>query len=295
VLRGRRLLPATVAPASSRPLRGEFRDPPASATSRRWREGATDQCEGTPRLQPWTGSSAAAAVPGAADAGPTAVSAARFRWFQDLVPETGHTFGIAAGRQIGRLRFELSATQQTHPVALEFIGITYLDGSERAPYVVDSPYASRSTNLVDELTTRSLSVNVYRDFPVPGFRVTPYLGAGLGITYVEVSGLYFHSDYFCREGRSCDPPADRYDTVKSADLTDVVPAAHLFAGVAWHVSDRWALDVKLAYRAVGDLAHQSVYVQHEFPDLTFHEAVRGIRQGSVLLGARYTWADGTTR
>lgn len=217
-----------------------------------------------------------------------------FRWFQDLVPETGHTFWIAAGRQTGRLRFELSATQQAHPVALEFIGITYLDGSDRAPYVVDSPYASRSTNTVDELTTRSLSVNVYRDFPVPGFRATPYLGAGLGITHVEVSGLYFHSDYFCREGRSCDPPADRYDTVKSADLTDVVPAAHLFAGVAWHVSDRWALDVKLAYRTVGDLAHQSAYVQHEFPGLTFREAVRGIRQGSVLLSARYTWADGTT-
>lgn len=221
-------------------------------------------------------------------------SVAGFRWFQDLVPETGRTFGIAAGRQIGRLRFELSATQQTHPVALEFIGITYLDGSERAPHVVDSPYTSRSTNMVDELTTRSLSVNVYRDFPVPGFQAIPYLGAGLGITYVEVSGLYFHSDYSCREGRSCDPPADRYDTVKSADLTDVVPAAHLFAGVAWHLSDRWALDVKLAYRAVGDLAHRSAYVQHEFPGLTFREAVRGIRQGSVLLGARYTWGDGTT-
>ena len=221
-------------------------------------------------------------------------SVAGFRWFQDLVPETGRTFGIAAGRQVGRLRFELSATQQTHPVALEFIGITYLDGSERAPHVVDSPYTSRSTNMVDELTTRSLSVNVYRDFPMPRFRAIPYLGAGLGITYVEVSGLYFHSDYSCREGRSCDPPADRYDTVKSADLTDVVPAAHLFAGVAWHLSDRWALDVKLAYRAVGDLAHRSAYVQHEFPGLTFREAVRGIRQGSVLLGARYTWGDGTT-
>ncbi len=215
-----------------------------------------------------------------------------FRWFQDLVPETGDTFGIAAGRQAGRLRFELSAIQQTHPVTLEFIGITYLDGSDRAPHVVDSPYTSRSTNSVDSLTTRSLSVNVYRDFPVPEFRATPYLGAGLGITYVEVSRLYFHSDYSCREGRSCDPPADRFDTVKSADLTDVVPAAHLFAGVAWHLSDRWALDVKLAYRAVGDLAHQSAYVRHEFPGLTFHEAVRGIRQGSVLLSARYTFADG---
>ena len=217
-----------------------------------------------------------------------------FRWFQDLVPDTGHIFGIAAGRQTGRLRFELSATQQTHPVALEFAGITYLDGSERAPRLVDSPYTSRSTNTVDELTTRSLSVNVYRDFPVPGFRATPYLGAGLGITHVEVSALYFHSDYSCREGRSCDPPADRYDTVKSADLTDVVPAAHLYAGVAWHLRDRWALDVKIAYRTLGDLAHRTAYVRHEFPGLTFHEAVRGIRQGSVLLSARYSWADGKT-
>ena len=217
-----------------------------------------------------------------------------FRWFQDLVPDTGHTASVAVGRQTGRLRFELSATQQAHPVALEFIGTTYLDGSDRAPFVADSPYGSRSTNRVDDLTTRSLSVNVYRDFPVPGSRATPYLGAGLGITHVEVSGLYFHSDYSCREGRSCDPPADRYDTVKSADLADVVPAAHLFAGVAWHLGDRLALDVKLAYRTLGDLAHRTAYVQHEFPGLTFHEAVRGIRQGSVLLSARYTWADGTS-
>lgn len=214
---------------------------------------------------------------------------AGFRWSQDLVPEGGRAFEITAGRRVGRLRIELSATQQTHAVALEFIGIRYLDGSDRAPHVVDSPYTSRSTNSVGDLTTRTLAMNVYRDFPVPGTRVVPYLGAGLGMAVVEVSRLHFHSDYSCRPGRTCVPPADRFDTVKSADLRDVVPAGHLFTGVAFHLRNGIALDLKLTYRAAGDLADRRTYIQHEFPGLTFHESVSGIRHGSVFLGVRYEW------
>lgn len=215
-----------------------------------------------------------------------------FRWFQDLVPAAGRTFEITAGRRVGRLRVELSAAQQTHALDLTFIGITYLDGSERAPPIADSPYTSRSTNTVGDLTTRTLSLNFYRDLPLPGARATPYVGAGLGVAFIEVSRLYFHSDYSCRPGRTCEPPADRYDSRKSADLRDVVPAAHLFAGVELHLSERLVLDLKFAYRAVGDLAARRTYLQHEFPGLTFHESVTGIRQGSVLLGVRYTWVAG---
>ncbi len=215
-----------------------------------------------------------------------------FRWFQDLVPAAGRTFEVTAGRRTGRLRVELSATQQTHAAAVETIGITYLDGSERAPRIADSPYTSRSTNSVGDLTTRTLSLNVYRDLPLRGSRATPYLGGGLGVAFIEVSRLYFHSDYSCRPGRTCDPPADRYDTVKSADLRDAVPAAHLYAGVGFRLSDRLALDLKFAYRAVGDLADRRTYRRHEFPGLAFHESVAGIRQGSVLLGVRYAWAAG---
>jgi hypothetical protein len=102
---------------------------------------------------------------------------AGFRWFQDLVPAAGRTFEVTAGRRIGRLRIELSAAQQTHAAALESVGITYLDGSDRAPRIADSPYTSSTTNTVGDLTTRTLSLNVYRDLPLPGARATPYLGA----------------------------------------------------------------------------------------------------------------------
>ncbi len=93
-----------------------------------------------------------------------------FRWFQDLVPAAGRTFGVTAGRRVGRLRVELSATQQTRALDLRFIGITYLDGSERAPRIADSPYTSRSTNTVGDLTTRTLSLNSTGAFrcPAPG-------------------------------------------------------------------------------------------------------------------------------
>ena len=78
----------------------------------------------------------------------------------------------------------------------EFTDITFLDGSPILPNE-DSNYTSANTTRVDALGARTLSLNAYHDFAFAENRIMLYLGAGLGLSFIELSGLYFSSEYSC--------------------------------------------------------------------------------------------------
>ena len=94
------------------------------------------------------------------------------------------------------MRVEVSVSQRSNNIEQEFTDITFLDGSPILPNE-DSNYTSTNTTRVDALAARTLSLNTYHDFAFAESRGMLYLGAGLGLSFIELSGLYFSSEYSC--------------------------------------------------------------------------------------------------
>ena len=215
-----------------------------------------------------------------------------YRWFYDLDSGRGTVFEITVGRIFGTVRLELSAAQRRNNIEQKFTGISYLDGSTSRP-AASSSYTQSATATVDDLTTRTLSLNVYHDFPLSGSRIVPYLGAGLGLSFVEVSRLYFHSDYSCTNG-PCEPPGTEsgsYDSLQNVDLSDTVLSGHLHAGADYKLDDRFLLGLKLSYSLVDDIEDRSSYSEHPFPDLTNLTEITGIDQWSLMFNLKYLFGD----
>ena len=212
-----------------------------------------------------------------------------YRWFYDLDSDRGTAFEISIGRMFDNARLELSAAQRNNNVEQKFTGITYLDGSA----IVSDPgsnYTSAATVAVDDLTTRTLSLNVYYDFPLPASRLVPYLGAGLGFSLVELSGLYFHIQYSCKDPASdCDRP-EQYNSRQDVDLTDTVLSKHLYAGVDYRLDDRFLVGLKLSYSLVDDLEDRSSYSEHPVPGLTNLTEISGMNHWSLMFSVKYLFS-----
>ena len=216
-------------------------------------------------------------LPGGAPAG--------YRWFYDLHANRGAAAEIAIGRHFGPVRLEVSLAQRRSGVEQEFTGITYLDGSRLMP-AAESDYESTSSGSVDDLTTRTLSLNVYRDVPLGLSRITPYVGAGLGVSSVELSGLYYESRYRCRPDTPCDDPG-QYDGRQDGDVSDIVPSGHLHVGADMRLGEGLLLGLKLTYSVIGDVEDRGAYAFHRVPGLTGVTEISDIRQWSLMFGVRY--------
>ncbi len=212
-----------------------------------------------------------------------------YRWFYDLEADRGVALEISVGHAWEKMRLELSLTEHKQDVEQEFTGITYLDGSAIVP-AREANYTESVVASVDKLTTRTLALNVYRDFPISGSRFTPYLGVGLGLSFVELSGLYYQSRYSCV--RSCDAgPAENFNSEQEVDLSDTVLSKHLHAGADYRLSDRLLLGLKLSYSMVDDMEDRSSYSRHPIPDGTSRTRISGMDHWSLTLGLKYFFSD----
>ena len=216
-----------------------------------------------------------------------------YRWFYDLHSDTGAAFEFAVGRTFHPVRLELAIGRQAMDVAQQFTGSTYLDGSAIVP-VADSGYTASSTSGVDDLTLHTLSLNAYYDVPLARSRLTPYLGAGLGVAFAELSGLYYQGRYACADDTRCERP-ERYNGRHDVDLSDTVPAAHLHAGADYRLSDRLRLGLKLSYSMSDDMGSRDAYVYHAVPGLTSFTRISGIQYWSLLLNLKYLLRRGPDR
>ena len=208
-----------------------------------------------------------------------------YRWFYDLDADTGSLLEIAVGRSFGNLRLELSASLRENDIDQEFTGITYLDGSTRVAKAT-SNYSSKTRASVDDLETRTLSLNAYYDFPLEDSRITPYLGAGVGVSYVKLSGLVFEAEYACSAG--CDyQPAEYYNSFQDESLSDTVFSKHLHVGADYDLGDGFLLGMKLSYSMVDDMRDKGYYVDHPIPDLPNHTKIRDMDHWSLSLGLKY--------
>ena len=208
-----------------------------------------------------------------------------YRWFYDLRPETGAAFELAVGRTFTPIRVELSFGRQSLDLEQEFTGLTYLDGSVPVP-ATDSGYASRTTAGVDGLTLHTLALNAYYDLPLPQSRVTPYVGAGLGVSFAELSGLHFSEHYSCTDASRCENP-ERYDGRQDVDMSDTVASVHFHAGADYRLGERLAVGVKLSYSLTEDIREHHAYTYHALPGMSNDALVSGIGYGSLMINLKY--------
>ena len=208
-----------------------------------------------------------------------------YRWFYNLPSDLGTAFEVAVGRDFGDVRVEVSVSQRSNNIEQEFTDITFLDGSPILPNE-DSNYTSTNTTRVDALAARTLSLNAYHDFAFAESRVTLYLGAGLGLSFVELSGLYFSSEYSCISQPCGGRPAAEYNSLQDVDLSDSGLSKQLFAGTDYRLGDKLLLGLKASYSWVDDLVDTSPYEVHLFPIMNDTEISR-INPWSMMLGLKY--------
>ena len=214
-----------------------------------------------------------------------------YRWYYDLDADDGAAFEISVGRTFGDFRLELGLAQRKNDLEQKFTGSTYLDGSRSMP-AQNSNYQSRSLSDVDDLTTRTLSLNAYYDFSIANSRFTPYVGAGVGVSFVELSGVYFESWYSCKDPTmDCDMP-EQYNGRQNENLTDTVLSAHLHAGLDYRMSDKVLLGVKLTYSMVGDMEDvKGGYDFHRVPGISNFTTISGMNHFSVMFGVKYFFGE----
>lgn len=85
---------------------------------------------------------------------------------------------------------------------------------------------------MDATSVSSLALNFYHDLlGLPEWRLDRYFGAGVGLSRVVLSGLYFSSRYECViEPCDAEFSASIYNSLQDVDLTDIVLHANVSAG-----------------------------------------------------------------
>ena len=210
-----------------------------------------------------------------------------YRWFYDLDPDSGTAFDLAVGRSLNALRFEISASGNSSGIEQTFTGIAYHDGTPVLPDT-DSDFANTAETAVDGFSTQTLSFSAYRAFPAAVSGIEPYVGIGVGLSRARLSGLYFRSEYTCVRAPCAGRPAAEYNSHQNTDLTDTVWSGQVHAGVDYPLADgRYAVGLKLSYRAVGDMEVQAGYLTHPIPDEVSTNAISEIDHWSLTVGVKY--------
>ena len=230
--------------------------------------------------------SAACDVPGPSE------NISGYRWMYDLGMDAGSAFEVSVGRMFNRWRLEFSAAQRNNAIEQKFKSITFLDGRVDTP-PSGNTVTSNSMSRIDDLTTRTLSLNAYYDFTNVFERITPYLGVGLGVAFIEISGVHFSTRY----EDTADPARDlsRFDGTQDADLSDTVFLGNVYAGADYSLTDETLLGVKLTYSMMGDVEHTGGYSVHPMhtqdPAFTNNNTFSGPRQFSAMFTLKYLFGD----
>ena len=185
-----------------------------------------------------------------------------YRWRYAIDADVGTGFEVALGRALGPLRLEVSASQSKNNIEQEFASLEYLDGS---PWIGrDGTVTSNDVASIGDLTTRIISLNVYRDFSAAHRALTPYIGAGLGAAFVKISDVKYTNDYqdTAESPPVYDPPLSFYNSIQDVDYSDTVAAGRLHAGADYAINDRILIGAKLTYTLVDDIADTGVYDSH---------------------------------
>lgn len=223
-----------------------------------------------------------------------------YRWRYDPSTDRGIGFDAAIGRVFDRTRIEVSFAHRRNKVdqgpPLE---ITYLDGSSAgaSSFLGLGLVQATSINFFEDLVTRTVSLNAYYDLPFGPQRITPYVGMGTGIAFVDLTRIFFSIEYSdpSGEGTIYDPPLSFYNSKQDTELSDMVFAGHVYAGADYSLNDRAAIGLKAAYSRVDDVEHIGTYEYHPHfdtdPSLTNKNTFSATNHWSVTLNVRFLFGN----
>ena len=219
-----------------------------------------------------------------------------YRWRYDPSTDRGMGFDAAVGRVFDRTRLEVSFAHRRNKVdqgpPLE---ITYLDGSSAgaSSYLGLGLVQAAATNFFENLVTRTVSLNAYYDLPIGPQRITPYVGVGTGVAFVELTRIFFSIEYSdpSGEGTVYDPPLSFYNSKQDTRLSDTVFAGHVYAGADYSLGDRTAVGLKMTYSRVDDVEHTGTYEYHPYfetdSSFTNKNTFSAMNHWSVTLNLRF--------
>lgn len=219
-----------------------------------------------------------------------------YRWRYDPSANRGIGFDLAVGRLFDRTRLEVSFAQRKNKVDQGApLEITYLDGSSAgaSSFLSQGLVQAASTNFFEDLVTRTVTLNAYYDLPFGPSRITPYVGVGTGIAFVELTRIFFSIEYSdpSGEGTIYDPPLSFYNSKQDTRLSDMVFAGHVYAGTDYSLNDRAAVGLKAAYSRVDDVEHIGTYEYHPHfdtdPSLTNKNTFSATNHWSLTLNVRF--------
>ena len=223
-----------------------------------------------------------------------------YRWRYDPSVDRGIDFEAAVGRVFDRTRIEVSFAHRRNNVdqgpPLE---ITYLDGTSAgaSSFLGLGLAQAVSRQFIEDQVTRSVSLNAYYDLPIGPQRITPYVGVGTGIAFVELTRIFFSIEYTdpSGEGTHYDPPLSFYNSKQDTRLSDTVFAGHVYAGADYSLGDRTAIGLKMAYSRVDDVEHTGTYEYHPYfetdPSFTNKNTFSAMNQWSVTLNVRFLFGN----
>ena len=219
-----------------------------------------------------------------------------YRWRYDPAVDRGIGFDAAAGRVFDRTRLEVSFTYRRNNVdqgpALE---VTYLDGTSAGSSNIlgQGLVQAASSNFMEDTVTRTVSLNAYYDLPLGPQSVTPYVGVGTGIAFVELTRIYFVIEYTDPSGKGpyYDLPLSFYNSKQDTWLKDTVFAGHVYAGADYSFGDRTSIGLKAAYSRIDDVEGTGAYENHPYfetdPSFTNINTFSAMNQWSMTLNVRF--------
>ena len=221
-----------------------------------------------------------------------------YRWRYDPSIDRGIIFDLAVGRVFDRTRLEVSIEHRKGNVDQGApVEVTYLDGSSTGRARGNSAVVTSAVNSIEDLVTRTVSLNAYYDLPFGPQRITPYVGLGTGMAFVELTRIFFSIEYSdpSGEGTYYDPPLSFYNSKQDTDLSDVVFAGHVYAGADYSLNDRAAIGLKAAYSRVDDIEHTGTYEYHPYfetdPSFTNKNTFSATNHWSLTLNVRFLFGN----
>lgn len=214
-----------------------------------------------------------------------------YRWSYAGDLDTGHALALNLGHRFGRFRLEAALAQRKNDLNhARFLSLTHLDASPVGQST--NTASSRVMSGLGDYRVRSLSLSAYLDFPDVFETITPYVGIGIGLAEIEVSGVFFSDVYSdtTNPAATYDPPLSFYSGLQDEDLTDMVLAGHLHAGIDFPLSTRTTLGLQIVWSRYGKVKDEGRYSLHPMhsidPDFASHTEFDATDHLSLMISWR---------